>query len=887
MNAYLSIIGFRISLLFLVVVLVPYTLKTQDSKTIVIEANKIEPNISLVLSGGGARGFAQIGVLRALDSLGLKYQKVVGTSMGAIIGSLLCVGYSISEIDSILRKTSWEEIMALNTSSERENLFLDKKVIRDKSLLTLRFDESGLDIPEAISVGTKLHFFLQDLLFNGNYFHNNFDSLRYKFRAVASNLTSGESVSIDRGDLVKAVRASATVPLRYSPVRYEGMVLVDGGLLGNIPVRQAKEDNPDLIVAINTTSPLLSSEELNTPWNIADQVVSLMIQKYSSKDIEMADILITPEIDTYSNVDFADKEDIINIGYRNAIKYAAIIIKKVDSIRFNNFCISIYELNKNIDINSKFNFTNTENNEKHQMSFIEFYEKTFANPTIDNIEISFDGNSFVYKSKNYIKLQKAIVEFDNIENFESVSIEIENQINSQFKSLPLSKSNLLLIKNTILKVAKNNNFNFLYIASNQIDKDGTLSIAVAQRKIKNILVNSRKKSDRFIVLREILFAENQVPNVELIKQSWKNLYSTELFSDVSIELFVNADNSLDVDVKVIEHSRNLINFAARVDNERRGQVSADLIKENFLDKGIRIGLNFAGGARNQLLSLTTENARIGNSLIGYRLSGYYNNRNFYIYQNIEGTARDRYARRVASESTEERFGFRGAITTQLERWGRVSAGIRWERQRFYDLSINELPSYNELALLRLSSTFDSRNRADFPTIGFEADFLLETSAFSVLPDAAYTKMSAYYTGAFTIFKNNTFIPKVFFGAGDATMPLPEFFSLGGQNVFWGMREDEERGRQIFISSLEYRLKLPVKIVFESYLSLRYDLGGIWLNPENIKLGELRHGAGVNLGFDTPIGPVNLGLGRSFYFLKNPATVTLGDVKGYFEVGIPF
>ena len=124
------------------------------------------------------------------------------------------------------------------------------------------------------------------------------------------------------------------------------------------------------------------------------------------------------------------------------------------------------------------------------------------------------------------------------------------------------------------------------------------------------------------------------------------------------------------------------------------------------------------------------------------------------------------------------------------------------------------------------------------------------------------------------------------GFADKTLPLSEQYSIGGQNSFFGMRENEFRGRQVFIASLEYRYKLPVKIFFETYFKLRYDLGSAWDEQEQIRFKDLRHGLGATLSFDTPIGPADFSIGRSFLFRKNlPGNpISTGEVFFYFSIG---
>lgn len=124
------------------------------------------------------------------------------------------------------------------------------------------------------------------------------------------------------------------------------------------------------------------------------------------------------------------------------------------------------------------------------------------------------------------------------------------------------------------------------------------------------------------------------------------------------------------------------------------------------------------------------------------------------------------------------------------------------------------------------------------------------------------------------------------GFADKTLPLSQQFSLGGQNSFFGMREFEYRGRQIYLSSLEVRYQLPFKIFFDTYVRMRYDLGSVWKEREQIRLKNLLHGIGATLSFKTPIGPADFSIGKSFYFANTlpKNKLVLGPVYFYFTIG---
>ena len=195
------------------------------------------PRVALVLSGGGARAIAAIGVLRVLERNKIPVDLIVGTSMGSVIGGLYAMGYSTEQLQQIIDTTNWEDLLSYTDEARRRDMFLDRKIARDKSVLVLRFEGLQPVIPEAFSTGQRLTNYLNILTLQGIYQPEpSFDNLRIPFRAVTTDLVTGKRIVIDRGDMTEALRASLSVPLLFSSVPRDSMQLLDGGLIDNLPV---------------------------------------------------------------------------------------------------------------------------------------------------------------------------------------------------------------------------------------------------------------------------------------------------------------------------------------------------------------------------------------------------------------------------------------------------------------------------------------------------------------------------------------------------------------------------------------------------------------------------------------------------------------------------
>jgi len=273
------------------------------------------PQIALVLSGGGARGLAQIGVLKCFEEHALKPDLIVATSMGSIIGGLWACGFSADTIASLARTIDWDKIYGNN--STRRTLFLNKKDELSNALFELRFDYQLKPVfPNALSSGQAFYDILAPILdipqFNAA---ANFDSLQIPLRIIATDLISGEKVVFSQGNICTALRASCAVPLAFTPVEVDSFYLVDGGIMSNIPVEVAHEAAARHVIAVDVTSPPWTKQDLSSPVKLVDQIVSIGSRNQRRNTNSAANFIITPDLGTIRNTDFTLADSIIAQGY--------------------------------------------------------------------------------------------------------------------------------------------------------------------------------------------------------------------------------------------------------------------------------------------------------------------------------------------------------------------------------------------------------------------------------------------------------------------------------------------------------------------------------------------------------------------------------------------
>jgi len=308
--------------------------------------------IGLVLSGGGAKGFAHIGVLKVIDRLGLKVDYIAGTSMGAIIGALYASGYTGQELDSIFKNLNFEDVISDNlpryakTFYERDN--------SEKYAITLPFDNFKIKLPSAISRGQNVYNLLTKLTLPVSEIHD-FSKLPIPFFCVATDVETGEKVILDKGNLAQAITASGAFPSLFRPVIINNRVLIDGGVTNNYPIDELREKGVEKIIGVDVQDSLVTREELTTAPEILLQINNYRTISDMKKKVEKTDIYIKPNIKDFTVISFSEGRKIVESGEKAALlkidelnllaalkkksKRDTIKIEPQDSIRINNVVI--------------------------------------------------------------------------------------------------------------------------------------------------------------------------------------------------------------------------------------------------------------------------------------------------------------------------------------------------------------------------------------------------------------------------------------------------------------------------------------------------------------------------------------------------------------------
>ncbi|MCW3150764.1 patatin-like phospholipase family protein [Stutzerimonas stutzeri] len=282
-------------------------------------ADASSPKTGLVLSGGAARGLAHIGVLKALEEQGVRIDAVAGTSMGAVIGGLYAAGYTVPELEKLALTLNWQEVLS-DDPARRDVPFRRKQDDRDflvKRKLSFR-DDGSLGLPLGVIQGQNLALLLERLLVHASDTRD-FDQLPIPFRAVATDIANDEKVIFRSGHLPQVIRASMSIPAVFAPVEVEGRLLVDGGMVDNIPMDVARDMGVDRLIVVDIGTPLKPRDQLLTVIDVLNQSITMMTRRNSEEQLATLrpeDLLIQPPLAAYGSTDFGSAQQLIDAGYR-------------------------------------------------------------------------------------------------------------------------------------------------------------------------------------------------------------------------------------------------------------------------------------------------------------------------------------------------------------------------------------------------------------------------------------------------------------------------------------------------------------------------------------------------------------------------------------------
>jgi len=680
-------------------------------------------------------------------------------------------------------------------------------------------------------------------------------------------------VVLKDGNIAEAINGSLAVPLLFSPVSRDNMLLVDGGIKSNLPVSVAQNEKMDIIIASDVSAILRTKEQIKAPWEVADQVTTIMTNRNNIKEYKNVDILILPQIPAITSTDFSQLDSMILAGKKAAKEKIGEIQQHLRNWRENNNkVINVARINYNVDgqiLNSYLN---------HNKS-IKGTKKISLSSVCDSMNTALNtGNYQKVTARIDTTLNQINIKLSPFADIDSIEIVGNNKISDKeltdsLRTIKGSKLNAFTLQQDLTRIVdiyRSKGYSLMEIVNVNIDKNnGRLTISIDEGIIKNISVEGNEKSEDYIILREFALQNNDAFNWLSVKKGIDNVFASSLFNRVSADV---EQDSQQVNLKIKVDERPSIRFkmGGKGDLERRFQGYLELADENFLGQGMKTNAQVRLGVRDGLLGFNFRNDRIFTSYLTFAAETYFSWEANPINPGEKKDGRYR----------EERLGVKLQLGQQLERIGQLVGEIRIEQVKdFRQSGTFNRDQELQLRTFALRSITDKRDRIDFPTKGIYNHWAWEIgNSFILQSEESYTKVVINLEGYYKLFKDQTAHLRFFGGFADGTLPFSENFRVGGLHDFYGLLDNELFGRQAVIMNFEYRYKLPFQILADTYISARYDFGSVWENPNLlINAEDFFTGLGGYLGLDTFLGPLYLGYGKS----------SLGRSNFYLSLGFNF
>jgi NTE family protein len=275
--------------------------------------------VGLVLSGGGAKGVAHIGVIKAIEEAGVRIDYITGTSMGSLVGALYAIGYNSDQLYELARENNFVELFTEN--ADRRHISNYEKGFDDRTVVSFPISERGINLPAGIITGQNIYTYLSGLAWMAHSTED-FNELPIPFAAVATDLETGEAVVFRSGYLPDAIRASISIPSAFIPHEINGKYFIDGGLARNLPVQDAIDMGANYIIAVDVSTPLVPKDSLRSLTEIMNQAVMYRVIERSEREKLKADLAINvSELNEYAITDFNLMEEFLDIGLREGRKH--------------------------------------------------------------------------------------------------------------------------------------------------------------------------------------------------------------------------------------------------------------------------------------------------------------------------------------------------------------------------------------------------------------------------------------------------------------------------------------------------------------------------------------------------------------------------------------
>lgn len=847
-------------------------------RTFVSRRKLREPKIGLALSGGGARGLSHIGVLKVLEREGIPIHRIAGTSMGSVVGGLYAAGWSAKQIERIALDQNWSAM--LTNTPQRSSLLTTQKVENANHILEFRLKDGRPVIPRGLTEGQRLTQILTEFTLAADYHSaGNFDSLPIPFRAIATDLVSGKIIVVKEGSLSEAMRASFAVPFAFTPVETDSMLLIDGGMLNNLPVEVARGMGADFVLGVDVKAPLKPKNELRNPLEMLDQILTLTVLQQTATGMNAADYVMTPDLSGHLSTNFSGVEQLIKQGESAAEKSITELRQRMptpvprDLDSANGQVSSVRWMGlETLQADSLQPLLGFKDGDSLGLS--ELYNglaKLYRQGSFDAVSAKVGtgatGWDITIVTKEYPKWKPV--------KLAGVTVLTASELAGCFQ-LDTSRAINWHIAQKGLRALLDTYHHKGYILASikEIrELDDAFVVEIDEGRIQSITVEGNSRTRGHVVLREATFKAGDVFHIRRAKQMLQQVYSTNLFQQVSLRILPGGRLVYVVE----EQDPQRIQVGLRYDDVRLGEGFVRYMVDNVKGTGIRWTNHLQYGLRREKYSSFLMGDRLGGTFMFHGTGAYlYKDKRFAV---------DPTKPNQITAKTLRKIGLSLSLGRQIKRLGNISASLRIENFLSDTLDRewlqSNLEAYSEgIRTFSIRSTVDDLNRIPFPTSGRKHYVSMDFAHDIIGGTERFATFVASFGEYYTFWGNHTFYPRIQISYADKSLPLAAQHSLGGYIGLFsyddmsfyngfplvGYAEQAFSGDCLTLLNLRYRWKTMPWM----YVLVQYDVGETWAREDfrwsrvfaENEFRNLKQGLGLGIALDLPIGPVTAVFGQA-------------------------
>ncbi len=823
------------------------------------------PLVGLALSGGGARGVAHIGVIKALEEHGIPIDRIAGTSMGSIVGGLYAAGYGTDALEDILSDIDWNEIF--RSTPRRRSVYIGQKDTSEWPLFELRFDGFRAQIPSSLLSGQRVISLLSWLTLRPGYeCGGDFDRLPTPFRAVATDLKTGSMLELGAGNLGRAIQASSTIPLLFSPVQWDDHLLVDGGLKNNLPIDTARAIGGEFVIAVAIDESMHEPGELDNPLNIADQATSILMRNVTQLSKNMGDFIINPDLEEFESRNFSDFDALIERGRAAAVAAIPALRDSLESMtgRSGQIAISRVEIVTPGDPEQVRRLLAdnriTPERRIRTADIARALERLWDTGQYLAVNASLDERCghITVKTVPAPRILTVRMRIGSGSERDGERITFRAPQGERAMSFHASKVD------SLLKSLRANGLSFAAFEGAHFDEQaGALTLDIHAPRITRIVWDDDLTTRDSAIQREFEFETGDVLDLADVMHTVENLYGTNLFDLVYFDAS-NHEGGVELRLHVVEKDWTVARFGLRYDDMFGPEGRISMSRDNVFGFGNQFTVTGQTGQRETMLILENNLNRIWKTFYTFNLKAYRHFRRRPIYENHKNII----------DYEDERLGTVISAGQQMDRLGNVMAQFKTEtiRTRFAP-SAGMKNENKEFRSIIFRSQIDSYDRYPFPRNGYLSQIFIESATDLLGGTERYVRLFWNASWYETFWRRHTFGGTVSAATADPSTPALESFTLGGEATrlncydfdsggthfyadFPGLYDEEYAGTRLAVARIAYRLFIPRAFNLE----ITYAIGNVWRSKETITTDSLLQGYGIRGSFSTYGGPVGLAWG---------------------------